>query len=161
MPATAPDVTSTVTQKHVSFRLIDWTGDRGSDSIQVPVGATASQVEALKDAYGAISSANVYAVEIPSLWNDIPDSGDAIEAPRGEMSNVLNVLVKKATGESMTVPVRAPINEIFVANSDDVDPTNADLATYFGALLAALGSGWEIVSVRYTGRKQTNQATPI
>lgn len=161
MPATAPDVTGTANQNHSTIRYIDWTGDKVADSLRTAVAATAAQREALKDAIGAASSANVYEVDAKLAFVDVPDSGDAVEAPRGEVSNVLNILMKNAAGDSDTFPLRAPINDMFISGTDDIDPDNAELGALFTALLALKGAGWEIVSVRYTGRKQTNKATPI
>lgn len=161
MPASAPDVTTTAIRKQVSSRLIDSTGDKASDIIEVPVAATAAQIEAFKDAYGAITSADLYEVEVPSRWSTVPDKDNADVAERDEVSNVLNVLIKKATGESDTIPIRAPVPGLFVAGTDDIDPANADFATFLGALLAMKGAGWTVVSARYTGRKQTNKAIAI
>lgn len=167
MPNTAPDVTTGAIQRHISVRLIDKTGDKAADDMQIPVAATLAQIEAYKDAYAAVTSANLYAVNNSDWYNAVPDKTPALEQARHEVSNVMNILIKTPAGESDTIPLRAPIPDLFIDESDNVDPAEPLLATYLTALLTLRNVGrtggnvWQVVSIRYTGRKQTNQAVPI
>lgn len=163
MPNDAPDITGAVTYLDGTFRFIDWTGDKigvgvsGANATAV----TPAELQALAVALGAASSASLYEVDVKDAFANNPDKDDADVAPRGEVANVLNILAKHADKRSASIIIPAPINDLFVAGSDEIDPASTELAAVFTAFLAVLPAGFEIISTRYSTRHQYNPATPI
>jgi hypothetical protein len=143
--------------------MIDATGDKKAIGLQGTSAAvsTNAEIEALATAIGDASSANVYEVNVNQAYIDTPDKNDAVVAERDEVANVLNILAKHADGRAASLPLLAPIPDLFIANSDEIDPASTELLALFTAFLAVLPAGFEIISCRYSTRHQYNPATPI
>ncbi len=163
MPNNIPDVTVAVTSIPYSIKYIDQTGDRIADSYPDfdNANVTPVNVQAFNVAMGVATQASMFTGSIIDVFNSLPDKNDAIVGDRSENSNVLNILAKHTDGRSASAVIRAPVPAIFIANSDDIDPASSELAGVFTAFLALLPTGFGIISVRYSGRKQYNKAQPI
>lgn len=161
MARTAPTVDGTPTFRRVSLRWIDASGDLRSDSMQVPGDATDAELEAAAAAVAAISNASLYAVEVTDVYNSVADKDDAVDAPKDSVYDNLVILMKTATNLSARGFIPAPEGALFVPGTDQIDPGNAALATYFAALLAIFGVDYDIVSARYTERREINEAVKI
>lgn len=163
MPNDAPDVTGSVTYLDGTFRYIDWTGDKVASAVTGAnaTAVTPAELQALAVALGAASSASLYEVDVKDAFASNPDKDNADEAPRGEVANVLNILAKHPDKRSASLIIPAPIPDLFIAGSDEIDPASAELDAVFTAFLAVLPAGFEIISTRYSTRHQYNPATPI
>lgn len=161
MARTAPTINGTPTYLTVSFRWIDASGDVRADSLQLPATTTDAQIEAIVAALAAISNASLYAVVVGQQYNSVADKSDAVDAPKDSVFDNFAILAKTALNESRRVFLPAPEGATFVAGTDQVDPTNADIATLFAAILAPLGVTYDIVSIRYTERREINEAVKI
>lgn len=163
MPNNIPDTTVAVTVIPYSVRYIDHTGDKKGDILTGLDTATVTpaNVQALNVALGAATNASMYSGNIQDIFRTNPDKNDANVADRSEVQNVINVLAKRPDGRDASLLIRAPVPALFIPNSDEIDPTSTELLAVFTAWTAMLPAGFEIISARYTGRKQFNQATPI
>jgi hypothetical protein len=161
MARTAPAVNGTGTYKKVQFSWIDASGDIRSDSIQLPQAATNAQIEAIADTVSDVSNASLYKIEVGEVYNSIADKDDAVDAVKDSVFDNLVILAKTALNASSRVFVPAPEGALFVAGTDQIDPTNADLAAVLAAMLAALGITYEVVSIRYTERREINESVKI
>lgn len=161
MPRTAPTVNGTPQFRTVSNRWIDFSGDKRSDSLQTPAGATNAQIEAYAVALGAGSNASLYAVVVEDHYNSVPDKSNAVDEPKDSVFDNLVFLAKTVANASQRGFLPAPVGSMFVAGTDTIDPTNTDLADIFTAFLALVGAGYSIVSARYTERREINEAVNI
>ena len=163
MPNNIPDTTGAVTAIPYSVRYIDHTGDKKGDNFPEfdTANVTPANVQAFNVALGAASQASMYEGTIQDVFRTLPDKNDATVGDRSEVQNVINILAKHADGRTSACLVRAPVAGCFIPNSDEIDPASTELAAVFTAFLAMLPAGFQIISARYTGRKQFNKATPI
>lgn len=162
MARSAPAVNGTPTFKLVSLRWIDATGDLRSDTLQLPTATTNAQIEAIADTISDISNAALYRIEVSETYNAVPDKNDAVDALKESVYDNLAILAKTPANDTRRAFIPAPEAGLFVAGTDQIDPTNADLAAFFTALLAPLtAAGYEIVSARYTERREINEAVRI
>jgi hypothetical protein len=161
MARTAPAVNGTPTYKQVSLRWIDASGDPRADTLQLPAAATDVQIEAIADTLSDISNASLYSVHVSDVYNSTADKDDAVDAVKDSVYDNIAVLAKTATNETRRLFIPAPEGALFVAGTDTIDPANADLAAAFAAFLAPLGVSYNIVSARYTERREINEAVKI
>lgn len=157
MARTAPTVNGTPTFKVVSLRYIDFSGDLRTDSIQAAAAVTDAEIEAFAAAAAAITNADLYAVEVKSVYNAVADSSNAVNAPKDSVHDNLVLQTKTSTNQSKRGFIPAPQQALFVGGTDQIDPTNTDLATYLTALLAIAGAGYTVVGARYTERREINE----
>lgn len=163
MPNSIPDFTGPVTRSPYSVRYIDHTGDTRGDTLSQLDNAKVSPatIQALNVALGAATSASMYSGNAQSIYATNPDKNNALVQDRSEVSNNLVILAKHPDGRSNNLFIPAPIPALFQPNSDNIDPNSTELAAVLAAYLALLPDGFEIISIRYTSRKQYNSATPI
>ena len=161
MPRTAPTVNGTPQFRKVSTRWIDASGDKRADSLQVPAGATDAQVEAYAVALAAASNASLYAVVSEAHYNSAPDKSDAVDAPKDSVYDNMVALAKTAANLSQRGFIPAPIADLFATGTDQPNPASTELAAVFTAFLALVGAGYSIVSVRYTERREINEAVNV
>lgn len=156
MARSAPTVNGTPTYRRVSFRWIDASGDLRSDSLQTD--ATDAQIEAYAVDIGAISNADLYAIEVSDVYNSVADSSNAVDAVKDSVYDNIVILAKNAVNDSFRCFLPAPEGALFIAGTDQIDPTNADLAAWLTEILVLAGAGFSIVSARYTERREINEA---
>jgi len=159
---TAPDATGTATGRRVALRWIDETGDLTTTSLDVPVAATAAQVEALADAMQAASQASLYAIENDAIFNSVPDKDNAeIGARDSVFDNVVTLIKSAAPRSGLDWYIPAPDSTLMVLGSDQIDPASTELGAVYTAVLALLPAGYGIVQARYSEHKETNKAVKI
>lgn len=156
MPRTAPTVNGTGTFKVLSISYIDSSNDKRTDSYQIPAAATDAQVEALVVAIAADSNANIYKVRVADVYNSQPDTGDALNEVRPSLHSNIVILAKTALNDSDNLFIPAPKDDNFVPTTDDI--LSGALAASLAAYLAIKGAGWEIISGRYTERREVNKS---
>lgn len=161
---TAPDVTTAATGKLVSFHWIDVSGAKRADSYQLPVSATNAQIEAMADALQAGSNASLWKIGIENVFGSVEDSDNALAATKSSQVQDQLFFTAKHTSPLQIVQrayIPAPINDLFIGNTDNVDPTSTEAAAILTAFLAMLGAGYSVVWGRYTQRTEINEKTPI
>lgn len=162
MARTAPAVNGTPQFKQLSLAWIDASGDLRSDSIQIPAAATVAQIEAYADAISDGANPSLYKIEVQDVYNSVPDKNDATTGEKSEsVYDNLVFLAKNVTNQSQRGFLPGPLGTMFVAGTDQIDPTSATLAAIFTAFLALVGAGYSVVSARYTERREINEAVKI
>lgn len=161
MSRTAPAVNGTPQFKKVSMRWIDYSGDKRSDSLQFPATGTDAQIEAYAAALGAASNASLYAI-VPEFWyNSTPDKSNAVNEPKDSVFDNMVMLAKTSANLSQRGFIPAPINDLFADTTDQPNPASAELIAVMTAFLALVGAGYSIVSLRYTERREINEAVNV
>lgn len=162
---TAPTVGGTPSFTHLSFSMIDSDGKERTDSYNVPnAAATNANIEAYAAALQGVSGASLYNVTVGASYNGDADSGNAEAQEKDSIADNLVVSTKVPAVPNSTLAgyVPAPDPDIFVAGTDTIDPTNAELATYMTALLAVLGTAGRIVqSAVFNQRRKSGTKVKI
>jgi len=159
---TAPDVTGAATNRRVSLRWIDLTGDLVTTSLDVPVAATAAQIEALGDAMQAASQASLYEIDNTGVWAAVPDKNDAVSGHADSVFDVVTSLIKSAAPRSaLDWYIPAPNDTVVLPETDNIDPASTELAAIYTAVLALLPAGFTVVQARFSEHKETNKAVKI
>lgn len=162
MARTAPAINGTPTYQQVSFHWIDASGDKRSDSVVLPAGATVAQIEDAAEELGAHSNASLYKVEQSAVYEGDGSKTNANPtAPRNSVyDNVVGLLRNITTRKTQNVFIPAPTPDLFSPEeTDNVDtsPTGflAGILTAYETMLGA--AAWIPVSARYTERREINQ----
>lgn len=158
---TAPAINGTPSFKTVSIRWIDYTGNLRSDNYQLPAAATDAQVEALVAALQAGSNASIYRVDVNFAYYSVEDSSNANEVVWEDVKDNLVIQAKNTLADSEQMYVPAPSNDMFIEGTENIDPTNTELAAILTATLAAFGAGYGIVGARLSKRTRRGKQTKI
>lgn len=153
MPRTAPTVDGSGNYRLLTLRLIDASGDKRSESIEISPTADVADIEALVASYATRTHGNVYAVKDQMVYNS---PASAATATTGEKSSSLadgiNFLFVSATNESEDFRLMAPVASQMVGEGDAPDAT---AGAAFGALVEPILTGTKVlVSAQYTERKE-------
>lgn len=161
---TAPTVNGTTTHKLVSVRYIDNSGDKKADNYIVPAAATDIQIEALIAALQAGTNASIYEVQVTQLYSGAADKNNGLNAGRSPSIHDYMYFTAKSTNpdnKAKRALVPAPLEVLFVPNSDTLDPTSAEIVAVLTAWTALLGAGWDVAWGSYTESTETNEKVPI
>jgi hypothetical protein len=151
---TAPAFTAAATGRIISIQLIDASGDKYSAAVNVPVAATAANIETLVAKYQAATNASVYnIVDTLEHKGDI-DPQNAVSAFRAGKEDGINLSFKNVT-TGVTYPSRviAPVAATMQGDQDIPLVSSTELGEYIAAVLA-LKSGFAMYSAQYTGRQE-------
>lgn len=153
MPRTAPTFDDTPNYRVLSLRLIDISGDLKSEAFEISLTATAAQIEAFVAGYAARTRANIYAIQDHQVYNSPAQAGDATNGLKSNsLADGINYLFVSNTNESEDVRLMAPIDTLFVGDTDALDPTAN--ATFY-ALIEPLLTGTKLfTTAQYTERKE-------
>lgn len=157
---TAPTVDGTFTFVKVSISLMDWTGDIRTDTYQFDAGSTNAQIETFVAATQAISNSTIYAVEVRQTYNSQPEQTNALEEVWENAQDNLTILAKNALNVGFNTFVPAPINAIFIENTEEIDPTNTALLAYLTSI-TPMKAGYNLISARLSHRKQIGKAVKL
>jgi hypothetical protein len=151
MPRTAPTFDDTPNYRVLSLRLIDISGDLKSEAFEISPTATAAEIEAFVAGYAARTHA--HAIWDNQVYN-VPSSADdaTAGAKSDSVADGINYLFVSNTNSSEDVRLVAPIDTLFVGDTDSLDPvTNA----VFYALIEPLLTGTKVfTTAQYTERKE-------
>ena len=158
MPRTAPTYTGTPTYVIVSYRFIDANGDLASTPyITTPARATTANIEAMAVALGAASNANLYDIVVETHTGANASSAAADEEPRESANDVINTLVREpTTRQTQEVVIPAPLDSLFVAGSNTVDPSVTEYQAVNTAANNLLPDTYGFVSVRFSEHRKIN-----
>ena len=158
---TAPTVDGSPTYKQISLHFMDYQGKKRSIAINVENTVTDLEVEAYAAAAQAISNATLYDISIADKYDSNEDTANATEEVWNSVKDSLVTQVKEPTGNSKRGFIPAIVDDVFIETTTSIDPTNAELATYYSALLAICPTGYEIIGSRFTQRRQINEQVKV
>lgn len=149
---TAPTVNGTPTFKRVSVTLYDYTGEQRTDSYMLDAAATDVQIEAFVAALQAVTNGTIWRVIVGDVYNSVGDPSNADEVVWEEASANVVLLAKTSANLAQDWYIPAPVNDMFLEGTENIDPSDADLGTLMTAILA-MRSGFSFVSARFTSRR--------
>jgi len=161
MPYDAPSVDGTPTFKIVHLSYIDASGDVRTDSVQTPATMTDAQASAFAVASGDLANASLYRVAVEDVYNSIPDKSNATDEPKESVFDNFVILAKNDLNASARAFIPSPLGSLFVTGTDQVDPSSVPMGVYLTAYLAMVGAGWQVTQIRYTERREINEAVKI
>lgn len=150
---TAPTVDGTPNWKVVSITVYDHTGEQRTDSYYFDADSTDAEIEAFVAALQAATNATIWKVSVSFLYNSIGDSSNAVEEVWEDADTNVVLLAKSPTvvkGDDFYIP--APINDMFIEGTNEIEPTNAVLAALMAAILP-MKAGYSFVSARLSSRR--------
>lgn len=157
---TAPTVNGTPTFRLVSVSFIDYTGDIRTDSYQFDSDTTAAEVEAFVAAMQDIANGSIYQVKFQEVYAGTKDKSNAEELVRESVADNLVLLYKTPTNESRNIFVPTISEAVFVDGSNEIDPTNAELAAFLTSITPMLAS-FNAISARLSERRKIGQAVNL
>lgn len=163
MPKTAWDITGDPTTVLVTFKFMDASGDKRSDSFRIPYADYVNgEVSTLGIAMGAATNATMYGVKVTQEWQTVPDKEDAVNAPKDSVQDNIVILLKNAVGDSKRIFIPAPDDAMLDDGASDQVGTGSNplLLAVANAALAVF-TGYSVVSARYTERREINEAVPL
>jgi hypothetical protein len=161
MPRTAPTIDGTPDLIKVSLTYVDVSGDQRTISNYLEGTATPAQIEAHVAAAGAGSNANLYQVEVSEIYQSVRLPSAAVAAEENSVFDNIVVLYKESgnpQGTNGFLP--APIRANFIGDTDNVDAASVEFAAFRSTLATILLGTVVPITVRYTERREKNQATP-
>lgn len=153
---TAPTVGAlTVTENLVSLGLVDASGDKWSEAVDLPGGALAdmAEIEAYAAAYQLNTNASLWRVTQQVIWEGAFDPNNAVAAFRATVAEGINLLYRDALLEAIDARVVAPVDTIMQGNQD-IPLLVAPLTTLVTAYLAMQAAGVNLESMQFTGRRE-------
>lgn len=150
---TAPTVDGTPDFKTISVTVYDYSGQQRTDSYLVDADSSDAEVEAFVAALQDLTNATIWRVKVSDIYNSIGDKGNALEEVwENQKTNVVSLLKNVLqVGQDWYIP--APINGMFIDGSEEIDPANADFATYLASILP-MRAGYSVISARFSHRRQ-------
>lgn len=158
---TAPTVDGTPPWQNVSFMFIDASEDSRAISGQFPPGTTAAQIEAIAAALQTRSNASLYRVDVTASYASQKDPGNADPVVHLSVYDNVVMLFKDQENHSQDFFIPAPTTEVQPDGSDTPDTT--ELLALGIVIVNALEQGttddWQVISARFTERREKNQRT--
>lgn len=164
---TAPAVTAaTITENQISISVVDASGDSYSDGYKVAGGAlpTLTLIETLVNAYQAATQASVYQVTVANVFRGSKNPSNAETLARFQAENGINMLFRDTDvlNAVQTQRLVAPVAATMVGMTDTpVYPLVAPMDALVAAYIAAIGAGYSLESLQYTGRRERKNNTKV
>lgn len=159
MPRTAPAVDGTPSLRKVSLRYVDVSKDSRTISNWLEGSATDAQVEAHVVAAGAASNANLYEVQVTDVYRAAKLASAAVAAEENSVFDNVVILYKESDNPAgMNGFIPAPIRGLFIGDSDNIDNVDTDYVAFKTTLGAILLGTMVPITVRYTERREINDA---
>lgn len=161
MPRTVSTVDGTPDARSLSVSLIDVSGDIRTVSGRIAVGALAADIETFVAALAAATNASIYKVSDQMIYIGAESPTNALEAAKSAsvFDNVVALFTDVAADRSENVFIPAPIGDLFLGETDNVDPTETAAVT---TAWAAIDFGSPTLkSLRYTERREINTRTKV
>ncbi len=146
-------VYATPTKTEVSFGLIDSSGDKYSENMQIAAAAAEGDVDGLADSYQAASNASLYRVSRIQTWEGTADPDNAVAAYRGSVAEGINMLFRNATLFTRDFRLIAPIAAVMQGNQDIPLLSATEMVALITDYLT-LSSGYDLETAQFTGRRE-------
>lgn len=137
----------------VSIGLIDASGDKYSQNVQVSNSAAEGDVDGLVDSYQAATNASVYRVQRIQTWQGAADPDNAVAAYRGTIAEGVNMLFKNTAQFTRNLRLIAPIAAVMQGNQDIPLLTATEMEALILDYLT-LSSGFDLEVAQFTGRRE-------
>lgn len=151
---TAPAFTAAATDRLIGLGLIDTSGDVYTESLRVPVAATAANIETWAAAYAAASQTSLWSITDQILRVGDADPDNANNDQRNSVKDGINLLFKNLTTH-LTEPERlvAPILATMQGNQDIPLLSSTEASALIAATLTLL-TGFTFQRGQYTERRE-------
>lgn len=159
MPRTAPTVDGIPNLKKITLTYVDVSNDQRSVSNYIEGTATPAQIEAHVAAAGAASNGNLFNVEVTDVYRAAKLASAAVSEEENSVYDNVVILYKESDNPSgMNGFIPAPIRDVFVGDSDNIDNTDAIYLAFRNTLSTILLGTMVPITVRYTERREKNAA---
>jgi hypothetical protein len=128
-----------------------------SDSYQCLAAALDADIETFAAAMQAASTASLWKVEVSDSYSSTPQASNAENAAHQSADDVVNMLQKTASNQAQDVVIHAPLQTLFVGNTEVLDTTDALLTAISSAFQDIADGTYGLVSYRYTEHKEINK----
>ncbi len=157
-------VTTTPDYVTVTFHYIDVNGVKDAWNVRTTLArATSAVIEGTVAAMAAATNAFVYKVTMSLFWAAGSASPSfALEASRVDAKDVVERLQKDpASGASQYSYIPAPLDAMFIDETNEVDITNSLYTDFADAVDLLLPASFNPVSVRFAQHKLTATKTEL
>jgi len=164
MPGTssAQTVDGTPTFQMVSFKFIDYAGDRYTLTMPFDPSTTAAEIEAVKDVLQASSNASLWGVDVTANYDGAMLRSNAVNEPRESADDLIVIHYKNAaTRSDFRASVPAPVAEFLVDGTETPDPAATVLTNLLAALATAIPTGFAPTTVRFSEHREVNETVLI
>lgn len=161
MPRTAPTIDGAPNRFDVTYRFRDREGDRRAFQLTLPAAPTNADLEELANQLGLSSNAVLYEVRVTSRYVGSDSVINATDAVRVSVDDIVNIQYADVLGVSFRGIVPAPIEAMFVVNSEEIDTGSVAFTGVNSALLAVAPAGFTARGVRFTERREINEQQPL
>lgn len=161
---TAGQVDGTPNAVRVSLHWIDSSGEKRSDSAYLDETATNAEIEAYVAAAQALSNASLYKVQVSYVYEGAMNISNAAQAIFEDVEQNLVWQAKlPASAFSLRTFIPSPVQAVTMVNgnTEEPDPTTTEMLAYQSALITALPSGYTLVGVRFTQRRDINNQVQL
>lgn len=155
---TAGDVTGTPTVKRISWSMQGINDDKSvSHSYLISNLSTNVELEAFLDAIQALSTASMWEVRKTDVFSGVRSKSNATGDGRPSVDDKFFMTMKSvAQANTRQVIVPAPVSDIFDANSENIQTTDA-LVVALKTAADAIGAGYVGSWVSFTEYSETNE----
>jgi len=164
MPGTrsAGTVDGTPLFKMVSFKWIDYQGDRATTTVPFAPDATAAEIEAVAAVLQAGSNASLWGIDVADNYDGAMLRSNALEAVRESADDYIVIHYKNATTRSdFRLSLPAPLGTFFVEGTETPDPAAVVLTNILAGFAAGLPSGFVPTTVRLSEHREINETVLI
>lgn len=161
---TATTVDGTPNAKKVSLHWIDSSGEKRSDSTYFDEAATDIEIEAYVAAAQALSNASLYKVQVSYVYEGQAQVANAAQAIFEDVAQNLVWQAKlPASAFSLRTFIPSPVQAVTMVggNTEEPNPASTEMLAYQTALIAALPTGYGLVGVRFTQRRDINNQVDL
>jgi len=159
---TAPAFTAAATRRIITLHLVDASGDFWAEDWDVPVAATAANIESWAAAYAAASQASLYAITDQQIRAGQSASTGANTDQRNSVKDGINILFgNNTTNVSRSLRVVAPITGVMDGNQDIPLMAGTELAALTTATGVISSAGTFLDSGQYTERRERKNNTRV
>lgn len=165
MPGTrsAPIVDGSPDFLLTQFRWIDYVGDKYAMSLLMSgTTATPAEIETLADAFQAASNASLWEINVTQQYSSVPLKSNALEEVWNDAEDVVVIHYKNPTTRAdLYANFPAPLDDIFVEGTEQVDTADTLFTDILAAIAAVLPSGFSPLTVRFSKHREINDAELI
>lgn len=154
---TAPAITGAATFREISLRWIDAVGDLRSDASIVDTAATNAQVESVAADMQLGSNSSLYALRLTDVFEGAKSKINALSAVRESVQDNIVYHAKDTGRVDRRSFLPAPIQAVFVTDTETPDEADAVLVAIMLAWDAVWSGSFSGVSLRFTERRDINE----
>lgn len=151
---TSPLFTAAATGRRITMSLIDASGDLWAESFNVPVAATAANIETIVANYQLATNASIYSLTDTLLRDGVADPDNAEALYRASVKDGINLQFKDlAANQISPMRVIAPVEETMQGNQDIPLLSSDELTNLITAVLA-VKTTFDFTRAQYTERRE-------